>query len=48
VENEEPKVIKLSAIGKYPYISSILKKLNFETLLVGSSKTKEIVIKNAS
>ena len=48
VENEEPKVIKLSAIGKIPHLTMNQYKLDFEQLLVGCRKTKEVLIKNNS
>jgi len=48
IENEPPKVIKLSAIGKYPYITANIKKLDFESILVGTKKSKEVLIKNES
>jgi len=43
VEGEEPKIIKVSAIGKYPFITINQTKLKFEPLLVGKSTTKEIL-----
>lgn len=46
--NEEPRVIKVSGIGKYPFLQLNTKKLNFESLLIGKSVTKELTIKNSS
>jgi hypothetical protein len=37
IENEEPRVFKLSGIGKYPFLQLNTSKLNFESLLIGSS-----------
>jgi hypothetical protein len=48
VENEPPRVIKLSAIGKYPYISLGATKIDFETILIGKKVTKDLIIKNQS
>jgi hypothetical protein len=47
VEGEEGlKVLKLSAIGKYPFLTINQEKLDFETLLVGKVAEKEIILKN--
>ncbi|CAD8141208.1 unnamed protein product [Paramecium octaurelia] len=48
IQYEEPRVIKVSGIGKYPFLQLNTKKLNFETLLIGKTVTKEITIKNSS
>ena len=48
IQNEEPKIIKISAIGKYPFLSLSTSKLDFETLLVNKQITKELIIKNQS
>lgn len=40
------KVIKLSAIGKYPYIGINAEKIDFGELLVGMTTTKEIILSN--
>ena len=48
VQNEEPKIIKISAIGKYPFLSLSTAKLDFQTLLVNKQITKELIIKNQS
>mgnify|MGYP003880634599 FL=1 len=48
VTGEPDRVIKISAIGKYPFIVINTMKLDFETLLVGKQMTKEIIIKNQS
>ncbi|KAL4426641.1 hypothetical protein ABPG74_018719 [Tetrahymena malaccensis] len=45
---QQPIITKVSAIGKYPYISLSTQKLNFEQLLIGKQLVKEITIKNQS
>lgn len=48
-EGEEGhKVLKLSAIGKYPFLTMNQDKIDFETLLVGKVLEKEIILKNQS
>ena len=47
-DNEEPVIIKLSAIGKYPFISILHNKISFDSLLIGKTVTKDIHIKNMS
>ncbi|KAM3137891.1 hypothetical protein pb186bvf_009972 [Paramecium bursaria] len=48
IQHEDPRVIKISGIGKYPFLQINTKKLNFESLLIGKSLTKELTIKNSS
>lgn len=48
IQFEEVRVIKVSGIGKYPFLQLNTKKLNFESLLIGKSITKELTIKNSS
>ncbi len=36
-DNEEPVIIKLSAIGKYPFISILHNKISFDSLLIGKT-----------
>ena len=48
VEGEEQRVIKLSAVGKYPYISANQAELDFGNVLVTKSVSKELVLKNSS
>lgn len=38
VSNEEPYPIKISGIGKYPYLEINCKKIDFQQLLVGKHK----------
>ena len=46
-EGEEgSKVLKMSAIGKYPFLTINQEKLDFETLLVGKVAEKHILLKN--
>jgi hypothetical protein len=46
-EGEEgSKVLKISAIGKYPFLTINQEKLDFETFLVGKVAEKEIILKN--
>lgn len=48
-EGEEGnKVLKISAIGKYPFLTINSEKIDFETLLVGKVVEKEIILKNHS
>jgi hypothetical protein len=48
VKGEESVKIKISGIGKYPYLDINTKKIDFETLLVGKKKSKEIILHNSS
>ena len=48
IEGEEAKVIKISAIGKYPHISVNVHNIDFENVLVGKSLTRDLIIKNHS
>lgn len=47
-EDEPPRIFKLSAIGKYSYVSCSSDLVDFNSLLVGKLDTKEIVLKNSS
>jgi hypothetical protein len=42
------KVLKLSAIGKYPFLTINHEKFDFETLLVGKVSEKDVILKNNS
>lgn len=46
--NNDWKTIKVTAIGKYPYIALNSHKLDFGELPTGLSITKEIILKNPS
>ena len=48
IQNEEPRIIKLTAIGKYPYLTLSTTEIVFDPLLIGKQRTKEIEIKNSS
>ena len=43
---EKSKVLKLSAIGKYPFLTINAERIDFETLLIGKVTEKEILVKN--
>ena len=46
-EGEEgSRALKLSAVGKYAFVTINQEKIDFESLLVGKVAEKEIVIKN--
>jgi hypothetical protein len=45
---EGSKVLKLSAIGKYPFLTINQERFDFETLLVGKVAQKEVILKNQS
>ena len=48
IQNEQDKILKLSAIGKYSYITLNKTVFHFGELLIGQSETKNLVIKNQS
>jgi hypothetical protein len=41
-------VLKLSAVGKYPYISASSADLDFGNVLVTKPQTREFILKNNS
>jgi hypothetical protein len=43
---EGSKVLKMSAIGKYPFLTINQERFDFETLLVGKVAEKEVMLKN--
>lgn len=45
---EGSRVLKLSAIGKYPFLTINHEKFDFETLLVGKVTQKDVILKNNS
>jgi hypothetical protein len=48
-EGEEGhKVLKISAVGKYAFVTINQEKIDFETLLVGKVAEKEIMLRNTS
>ena len=42
------KILKMSAIGKYPFLTINQERFDFETLLVGKIASKEVLLKNQS
>ena len=48
VEGEAQRVLKLSAVGKYPYISASSADLDFGSVLVTRPQTRELILKNSS
>ncbi len=45
---EGSKVLKISAIGKYPFLTINQERFDFETLLVGKVASKDVMLKNQS
>jgi hypothetical protein len=45
---EGTKVLKMSAIGKYPFVTINQERFDFETLLVGKVAQREVMLKNQS
>ena len=43
---EGSKVLKISAIGKYPFLTINQERFDFETLLVGKVASRDIMLKN--
>lgn len=48
IEGEQPKVYRLSAVGKYPYISVKEATISFDDVLVTKPVTQELILKNSS
>lgn len=48
IDGEKDKVMKLSAIGKYSYITLNKNLFNFGELLIGNNEAKDLLIKNQS
>ncbi len=48
IEGEESKVMKLSAIGKIPYLTINRKQIDFGGLLVNKWRSEDVIIKNQS
>ena len=46
--NDMTRVIKLSGVGKYPFITCDTESIDFETLLVGKTEEREVRIYNSS
>ena len=45
---ESSKVLKISAVGKFPFLTLSQDSIDFETLLVGKVISKEIFLRNNS
>lgn len=45
---EGTRVLKMSAIGKYPFVTVNHERFDFETLLVGKVSQKDVILKNSS
>ncbi|EGR32898.1 hypothetical protein IMG5_067390 [Ichthyophthirius multifiliis] len=45
---EESRIIKVSGIGKYPFIQLSSSKIDFEQILVGKKESRDLTIKNQS
>lgn len=48
VDDEEQRVIKLTAIGKFPFLKTQNTKIDFEDVIYGKRKVKDLIIYNAS
>ena len=42
------KVLKMSAVGKYPFLLINHERFDFESLLVGKVASKDVILKNSS
>ena len=47
-DKSHSKVVKLSGIGKFPFIELSEEKLNFEQMTVGKEMSKKIIMRNYS
>jgi hypothetical protein len=48
VQDEPDKIIKFSAIGKFPFLKTISTKIDFREVMYGKKKTKDLIINNDS
>lgn len=48
VEGESQRVLRLSGVGKYPYLSGSAGEIDFGQVLVTKIVTRELVLKNSS
>ena len=46
VEGEGQRVVKLSAVGKYPYLSSNISEVDFGRVLVTRTASREVILRN--
>ena len=47
-EKTHQKILKMSGLGKFPFVHIDHDKLNFESMTVGKSDTKRIIMRNQS
>jgi hypothetical protein len=47
-EEEKTRILKMSAMSKYPFITLNQEKIDFESLLVGRQESETITVKNSS
>lgn len=47
-DEEKTRVLKMSAMSKYPFITTNQEKCDFESLLVGKTASETITVKNSS
>ena len=48
IEGDDERIIKLSAIGKFPFLKTLSSKLDFEEVIYGKKKVKNLIVNNAS
>ena len=48
LDDNTEKVVKMSAIGKFPFLKTQSTKLDFEDVIYGKKKVKDLIINNAS
>lgn len=47
-DEEKTRILKMSAMSKYPFITLNQDKIDFESLLVGKQEQETITVKNSS
>jgi len=47
-ETNHQRVLKMSGIGKFPFVNISTEKLNFEKMTVGKSDMKRVTLRNNS
>eukprot|EP00743_Colponemidia_sp_Colp-15_P004902 GILK01005283.1.p1 GENE.GILK01005283.1~~GILK01005283.1.p1 ORF type:complete len:1742 (+),score=283.35 GILK01005283.1:94-5319(+) len=48
VQGVEPQIMKLSGIGKYPFLAAMDDRIHFESTLVGKVAERELILRNMS
>lgn len=48
LQNQTEKIIKFSAIGKFPFLKTLSNKIDFQEVVYGKKKIKNLIINNAS